>query len=584
VFAACERMTHRRVLLLIDSIESDYQIEAISGVLRATRASNVNLAIVTGGWLGTDQHPAPRNFIYDLIPEAAVDGIVVMAGSLSNQCGIEHFRAWLRKFQVPVVCMGVEIPEHASVFIDNGVGTYAAVSHLIECHGRRNIACMRGPEGSSEANQRYDAYARALQAHDLSVKAALTCTAPIFAREDGIAGVTTLFDGRGLTLSHIDAIACVNDDVALGTMEALNRRGIVVPDQISIIGFDDNPSARAANPPLTTVNQRVELQGYTAARALIEMLESGQSATSQRLDSVEVVRASCGCLIPYQNDSRGIQMGSGSRSFAVAFLERQSMLKAEMARAAAGRLGNQNGWEEKILRALASDLQTGDGSFRFALESVARKAISVGGSVDACNDMLTTLRLQVLAIAASKVELRPRVEDMFQEARLMITNVGLSAYRDRDQANTDHMRNISKACMGALAIQDTSALSRALSTHLPPLGVAAFSVSRLNTASTRDAQLQIVARLSPDFVTAKSAPLPISSLGIDQTLQHRAAVVLMPLEFNQRPVGLAGFAWGAHNPMTYELLREWLSVAVYASDGQNTRKPARQTRPEGPPT
>lgn len=40
----------------------------------------------------------------------------------------------------------------------------------------------------------------------------------------------------------------------------------------------------------------------------------------------------------------------------------------------------------------------------------------------------------------------------------------------------------------------------------------------------------------------------------------------MPLEFNHQPIGLAGFAWGAHNPMTYELLREWLSVAVYAND------------------
>jgi hypothetical protein len=425
---------------------------------------------------------------------------------------------------------------------------------------------LRGPEGSSEAFQRYDAYARALRAHDLSVNASLTCTAPIFAREDGLAAIATLFDGRGLTLLDIDAIACVNDDVALGALEALSRRGILIPEQIAIVGFDDSTNARAANPPLTTVNQRVELQGYTAGRALIEMLETGLLAPSQRLDSVEVVRASCGCLIPSQNDSHGVGMGSGGRSFALAFLERQVTLKAEMARAAAGRLGNQNGWEERILRALASDVQTGDGSFRFTLESVARKGISMGGSVDACNDVLTSLRLQVLAIAGSKADLRPRLEDMFQEARLMITNVGLSAYRDRDQAATDHMRNLSKACMGAFATQDTTALSRALSTHLPPLGVAACSITRLSTAPGREPRLEIVARLSPDFVNIKSPALPISSLGIDQTLQHRAAVVLMPLEFNQRPVGLAGFAWGAHNPMTYELLREWLSIAVYARD------------------
>jgi sigma-B regulation protein RsbU (phosphoserine phosphatase) len=566
-------MTQRRVLVIIDSIESDYQVEAISGVVRATRASDANLAIVTGGWLGTSQHPVARNFVYDLIPDAAVDGMVVMAGSLSHQCGIEHFRAWLGRFRVPVVCMGIDISGFTSVFVDNGIGTYAAVSHLIERHGRRRIACLRGPAGSSEASQRYDAYASALVAHDLAVNPALTCSAPILAREDGLAGIATLFEKRGLTPSEIDGIVCVNDDVALGAMEALTRRGILIPEQISIVGFDDNANAKVANPPLTTVNQRVELQGYTAGRALIEMLDSGLPGPSQRLDSVEVVRASCGCLVPQQNDSRGIETGGGGRSFALAFLDRQMMIKAEMARAAAGRLGNQNGWEEKLLMALAKELQTGDSSFRFALESVARKAISVGGSIDACNDMLTSLRLQVLAVALSKPEIRPRVEDMFQEARLLITTVALSAYRDRDQAVTDHMRNISKACMGALATQDTTALSRALSTHLPPLGVAACSINRLSVASRRGPQLEIVARLSPDFVATKTAPLPMSSLGIDQTLQHRAAVVLMPLEFNQRPVGLAGFAWGAYNPMTYELLREWLSVAVYASGVQNVTTP-----------
>lgn len=568
-------MTQRRILVLIDNIESDYQIEAISGVLRATRASNVNTVIVTGGWLTTDQSPTTRNFVYDLIPEANVDGILVLAGSLSNQCGVEHFTEWLRRFgKVPVVCIGLDIPGYPSVFVDNGVGTYAAVSHLIKHHGRRKIGCFRGPSGSSEATQRYDAYERALHAHDLSVNPNLTCTGHIFGREDGHAGIATLFDERALTAADIDAIACVNDDVALGAIEALTRRGISIPEQISLVGFDDNANARAANPPLTTVNQRVELQGYTAGRALVDTLESGVPAQSQRLDSLEVIRGSCGCLIPYQNDSRGIEVGgAAARSLALAFLGRQVMLKAEMARAAAGRLGNQNGWEDKVMGALASDLQKVDGGFRFALESVARKAVSMGGSVDACNDVLTSLRLQVLGIAASNPETRPRIEDMFQESRLMLTQVGLSAYRERDQAAANHMRNISKTCMETLATHETSALSRALSAHLPPLGVAACAISRLST-SRRGAQLEVVARVSPEFVTTKSPTLPISSLGIDPTLQHRAAVLLMPLDFNHRPVGLAGIAWGAHNPLIYEQLREWLSVAVYASDVQSTKSPA----------
>src|SRR6185503_18172755 len=113
------------------------------------------------------------------------------------------FRTWLRKFQVPVVCMGIEIPGFTSVFVDNQVGTYEAISHLIEQHGRRRIACLRGPEGSSEAVERHAAYLRALSAHDLSLDANLTCMAARFSREDGVAGVAALFDDRGVTLSDI---------------------------------------------------------------------------------------------------------------------------------------------------------------------------------------------------------------------------------------------------------------------------------------------------------------------------------------------------------------------------------------------
>src|SRR5688500_17289887 len=109
-------MTQRRVLVLIDNIESDYQVEMLSGVLRATRASNVNALIVAGGRSSTESQPTMRNFVYDLIPQAAVDGILVLAGSLSNQSGVAVFGKWLERFgSTPLVCIGLDIPARRSV-------------------------------------------------------------------------------------------------------------------------------------------------------------------------------------------------------------------------------------------------------------------------------------------------------------------------------------------------------------------------------------------------------------------------------------------------------------------------------------
>ena len=560
-------MTQRRILVLIDNIESDYQIEVISGVLRATRTSNVNTLIVPGGALAAGDQVTPRTFVYDLIAQAPVDGILVLAGSLSNHAGVPAFCRWLQRFgKIPLLCIGLDIPDQPSVFVDNGTGAYATIRHLIEKHGRRKIACFRGPLHSAEAEQRHAAYVRALNDHGLTVDPQLTLLCPSFGREDGHAAIATLFGERGKNPSDLDAIVCVNDDVALGSIEALTRRGTSIPDQIAIVGFDDAPNARAANPPLTTVNQRVELQGYTAGRELVEALEKGTKPRSHRLDSQEVLRASCGCVVPHQNDSRGVDSsGRAARSFTLAFLGRQAALKAEMARAAAGRLGNQSGWEEKILGALSNDLQSTDGTFHYAMESLARRAIAVGGSVDPCNDVLTVLRLQMLGIIVGQPETRPRLEDLFQETRLMLTQVALSAYRDRDQSAASHLRNISRTCLETLATREAGPISQALSAHLPPLGVSACAISRLLPSSRRGAQLEVVARLSPDFGQSRLQLLPESSLGLDQTLSHLASAVLLPLDFNQQPVGLAAFAWGAHNPLVYEQLREVLSVAVYAT-------------------
>jgi hypothetical protein len=94
--------------------------------------------------------------------------------------------------------------------------------------------------------------------------------------------------------------------------------------------------------------------------------------------------------------------------------------------------------------------------------------------------------------------------------------------------------------MEALATHDTSALSRALSSHLPPLGITASAISRLSVGTRRAPQLEVVARLSPEFGSTKTQVLPMSSLGLDQALEHRAAVVLMPLFFNRQPLGLGG--------------------------------------------
>src|SRR5688572_9255307 len=141
-----------RIAVLVDHLESDYHVEVLTGVLHAAR-SRAKVLVVPGGWLSrSDAEPIARNFIYDLLPAARVDGVIALAGSLSNYAGLGRFRDWLRRFgHVPVVAVGIDVLETPSVWVDNGVGIHAVVDHLVTVHGKRRIAFVRGPEASPEA-------------------------------------------------------------------------------------------------------------------------------------------------------------------------------------------------------------------------------------------------------------------------------------------------------------------------------------------------------------------------------------------------------------------------------------------------
>ncbi len=560
----------RRIALLLDTLDSDYQTEVIEGVLRATRASNVNTLIIPGGLVPKPGTRTSRGFLFDFVARSKVDGLLLLSGSLSNQCGSASFRRWFEQFApIPSVNIGLVFDDVPSVGCDNETGMYQVVSHLIQVHGKRRIACVRGPRESSEAQDRFSAYVRALKDNDLPLDPALVVPGETFSREDGYEAVHELFDERGLDIRRLDALVCVNDDTALGAIEALTLRGIHLPEELAVTGFDDTPNSSTSNPALTTVNQRVEEQGYTAARELVEALQQGVTPRSVTLRSNPVFRGSCGCRPAMRNDSAGSGAAPKKvRSMQLELLGRRERWLAELARAGAGRLGKQTGWEEKVLLAIQEELCDQPGALLFALEALARRAVAVGGNVDAVQDVLTTVRLLALPLVADLHEQRARLEDVLQETRHRLTSVALAAMKESERAINRHLRQLLRASLGCLVGGSPETIASALRSHLPPLGIAACTLSLARLLPDRnEPQFQVLARLNLDMKDKEGSLLSAMSLGLDQTLEHRAAVVMMPLDFDESPVGLAGFEWGARNPALYEQLREFFCVCARAWGG-----------------
>jgi len=193
------------------------------------------------------------------ITRTDIDGIIV-APPLCDQ--IEMIAA-LDASGIPYVRIapGLEVPDARSVATDEYGGAAAMTRYLLD-HGHRHIAFIQGPEGHRAAAARLRAYRDTLAACDPALQPLIEQGAFTFA--SGYRATEALL----AMAEPPTAIFCANDDMAAGAIAAASRRGIRVPDQLSIAGFDDSAIAHITAPALTTVRQSFGAMASAAVRLL----------------------------------------------------------------------------------------------------------------------------------------------------------------------------------------------------------------------------------------------------------------------------------------------------------------------------
>lgn len=217
-----------------------------------------------------------------------VDGLVVLAGSLGTQ-DLAVISA-----QLPVVVLAAHSTRNKLDFVeaDNRGGAWAATSHLLEEHHLADLAFVAGPARSPDSRERFVGYANALEAAGLQAPKAPEVHGG-FTHAGGARAVDELLSERPRLPQ---AIVFGNDEMAIGGLATLRDRGLSVPGDIAVTGFDDIASARHVEPTLTTVRQPMRDIGETAVRTLLNRIaEPGAPRHTIMLPTSLVVRASCGC-------------------------------------------------------------------------------------------------------------------------------------------------------------------------------------------------------------------------------------------------------------------------------------------------
>ena len=306
--------------VLVDWLENEYQSGVLAGVEQAAQEHGLELLCFVGGMVRSAQMVgSERNLVFELAGPACVDGLVIMSGALVNLVGAGKLSRYCERYRpLPMCSIGVPLRSIPSILVENARGMRDALVHLIEGHGRRRIAFVRGPGVNEEAENRYRVYREVLAERGLPLDLELN-TMGDFQHGAGLEAVRTLLDERRV---KFDAVAAASDAMALGAIEALEKRGFKVPEQVAVVGFDDLEGARFAQVPLTTVRQPLAEQGRLAVETVLAQMRGEPVAPTVTLGAELVRRRSCGCFKEPKPVTLGIDAPAGGQLSLAERLER----------------------------------------------------------------------------------------------------------------------------------------------------------------------------------------------------------------------------------------------------------------------
>lgn len=268
--------------LLVADILGDFFGPLLTGIEDVAHDHGYDLLISTAGRRG------PQDELPGSLGNHNTDGLLVFAGALTD-AGITHAHA----FDLPMVLIHQSSPADLGipcVTIENKAASCAIVEHLITVHGRRRIVLLQGLQHNEDSYWREMGYREALEKQGLPFDPALVIPGD-FERSVAQPSVTKLL-GSGIAF---DAIFTGDDEAAVGALQALHAAGKRVPEEIAVVGFDDQRLATVLNPPLTTVHAPTEEVGRAAAHQLLQLIRTGRAEPLTLLPTEIVIRHSCGC-------------------------------------------------------------------------------------------------------------------------------------------------------------------------------------------------------------------------------------------------------------------------------------------------
>jgi signal transduction histidine kinase/DNA-binding LacI/PurR family transcriptional regulator/AraC-like DNA-binding protein len=555
--------------LLTAGLRDPYATVTWSGVMEVAQARDANVVNLVGSRLHSPLDlEAPAQILFELVEPAALDGLVVFSEMLYHFVSVHELKRFLARYgSLPMTSIGL-VPGIPSVMVDLRRGVREVVSHLINVHGFRRLAFLRGPGAEITAEAQYEGYVEGLAQFRIPLRPHLiTPPARHWGNQIGSEGIRTLLDERGLRPGvDFQALVGCGDHESLAAIAALRERGWRVPADVAVTGFNNLEETRFAMPGVTTVDRQIADLSRQATQMLLDLLAGRRIPQRTILPPEVVVRRSCGCL-PQTVTDAAVEI---SPAAPISFAQAHEGLGAAVAAAArpdawhAARLSPD--WADQLADSFMQDL-TSDSSHGFLalLEEDLQAVSAAGGDVDAWHAVLSSLRRRTYPSLAGTRQL-VRAENLWQQGRVLVGD-----YTERKQGRDKHdaaeqVERLSDITHSLITTFDVDGLMETLAAELPRLNISACYLSLYEDPQQPALGARLVlayderGRLAPPAGEERFPSGQLMPAGA--TTDRRRDLTALPLYFQGEQLGLVVLEMGPRDGRVYEALRVQISSAL----------------------
>jgi diguanylate cyclase (GGDEF) domain len=284
----------KKIGVLISKPTAEYQHDILCSIERRAASYGYYTLVysIFGGYGKNELFVRGERMLADLPDFRNLDGILLCLDTFTDDTVVNRLLERVRmRATCPVVCVRRQYDGYHSVLVDDRNSMVGIVDHLVQEHGYRDFCYVSGPKDHPDAINRLDCFKRMMAKYEIPLGEDDIFYGD-FWRNMGDAAVAELLDIRA---DYPDVIVCANDYMAMAVCNALADRGIKVPDEIAVTGFDDARDAETQIPSITSVRVDVEGMGRRAVDMLVSLMKNETVPTIDYVPTQVVCRESCGC-------------------------------------------------------------------------------------------------------------------------------------------------------------------------------------------------------------------------------------------------------------------------------------------------